>query len=102
MFDDEVHKRAIKEFTSYLRTITTQKNIAFFSDLSREYVRQLEKGEKIPSVKVLCNMIEAAGLELHEGFKVYVNILQQQQVSIAADKKIGIHYIHKIQKDRAD
>ena len=42
MFDDEDHKRAIKDFIAYLRTITTQKNLAFFSDVSREYVKYLE------------------------------------------------------------
>ena len=62
MFDDEDHKRALRDFIAYLRTFSSQKNIAFFSDTSREYLRNLGKGERIPSVNVFFNIIEVAGL----------------------------------------
>ena len=39
MFDDDVHKNAMKEFIAFLRTMTTQKNIAFFSDDFRDTVK---------------------------------------------------------------
>ena len=96
MFDDEVHKNAMKEFVAFLRTINTQKNIAFFSDVSREYVRHLGKGEKIPTIRVFFNIIEAAGMDLKEGVNLYIDYLQQQKLALAADKRKGLEYIHKL------
>ena len=72
MFDDEVYKNAMKEFIAFLRTLNTQKNIAFFSDVSREYIRHLGKGEKIPTIRVFFNIIEAAGMDLEEGLHLYI------------------------------
>ena len=82
MFDDEVHKNAMKDFIAFLRTMTTQKNIAFFSDVSREYIRHLGKGEKIPTVRVFFNMIEAAGLDLKEGTNLYIDFLHAQGMPV--------------------
>ncbi|MBR4558403.1 MAG: hypothetical protein IKO21_02365 [Fibrobacter sp.] len=103
MFDDEVHRNAIKDFVAFLRTITTQKNIAFFSDVSREYVRHLGKGEKIPTIKVFFNMIEAAGLDLKEGASLYIDFMEKQKISLAADNGKGLDYIKRVhaKKDSA-
>ena len=103
MFDDEVHRNAIKDFVAFLRTITTQKNIAFFSDVSREYVRHLGKGEKIPTIKVFFNMIEAAGLDLKEGVSLYIDFLEKQKTALAADNSKGLNYIKRVhaKKDSA-
>ena len=96
MFDEYVHKNALKAFIAFLRTKTTQKNIAFFSDISREYVRHLGKGEKIPTIKVFFNIIEAAGLNLKEGLSLYVDFLQQEQVALAADRSKGLEYVKRL------
>ena len=79
MFDDDVHKNAMKEFIAFLRTMTTQKNIAFFSDVSREYVRELGNGEKIPTIKVFFSIIESAGLDLLEGTSLYIDFLKNRK-----------------------
>ena len=96
MFDDEVHKNAMKEFVAFLRTINTQKNIAFFSDVSREYVRHLGKGEKIPTIRVFFNIIEAAGLDLKEGLGIYIDYLQKQKMALAADRTKGLEYVKNL------
>ena len=103
MFDDEVHRNAIKDFVAFLRTITTQKNIALFRDVSREYVRHLGKGEKIPTIKVFFNMIEAAGLDLKEGASLYIDFMEKQKISLAADNGKGLDYIKRVhaKKDSA-
>ncbi|WP_297700591.1 hypothetical protein [uncultured Fibrobacter sp.] len=101
MFDDEDHKRAIKDFIAYLRTITTQKNLAFFSDVSREYVRSLGKGEGIPSVKVFFGLIEAAGLNIIEGTQKYLEILQSQHLAQVAEKGVALNYIHKTKRAKS-
>lgn len=98
MFDDEDHKRAVKDFIAYLRTITTQKNLAFFSDLSREYLRNLGKGEGIPSVKVFFNIIEAAGLDPIDGTLRYLNYLRSHHAAIAAERISSRNYIQKIRQ----
>ena len=100
MFDEEYHKRAIKDFIAYLRTITSQKNLAFFSDISREYVRSLGKGEGIPTVKVLFNIIEAAGLDISEGIQQYIAFLQKQHTAMAAEKNAGLSYIRKTKSSK--
>ena len=96
MFDEDVHKNALKAFIAFLRTKTTQKNIAFFSDISREYVRHLGKGKKIPTIKVFFNIIEAAGLDLKEGLGIYIDYLQQQKISLAADRNKGLEYVKRL------
>ena len=100
MFDDEDHKRALKDFIAYLRTITTQKKLAFFSDISREHVRTLGKGEGIPSIKVFYSMIEAAGLDIIEGTQKYLEFLKQQHTALAAEKNIGLNYIRKAKSSK--
>lgn len=107
MFDEDVHKNALKAFIAFLRTKTTQKNIAFFSDISREYVRHLGKGEKIPTIKVFFNIIEAAGLDLKEGLGIYIDYLQEQKISLAADRSKGIGIrqeikVKDVQKERLE
>lgn len=96
MFDDEVHKNALKEFITFLRTRNTQKNIAFFSDVSREYIRHLGKGEKIPTIRVFFNIIEAAGLDLKEGLGIYIDYLQKQKMALAADRTKGLEYVKNL------
>ena len=96
MFDEDVHKNALKAFIAFLRTKTTQKNIAFCSDISREYVRHLGKGKKIPTIKVFFNIIEAAGLDLKEGLGIYIDYLQQQKISLAADRSKGLEYVKRL------
>ena len=96
MFDEDVHKNALKAFIAFLRTKTTQKNIAFFSDISREYVRHLGKGKKIPTIKVFFNIIEAAGLDLKEGLGIYIDYLQQQKISLAADRSKGLEHVKRL------
>ena len=98
MFDDEDHKRAIRDFIAYLRTITTQKNLAFFSDVSREYLRNLGKGEGIPSVKVFFNIIEAAGLDPIDGAQRYLDYLRTHHVAIAAERISSRSYIQRIRQ----
>lgn len=93
MFDDEHYKEATRKFVLYLRTLTTQKKLAFYSDVSREYVRNLENGGKIPTVKTFFNMIEAAGLDLESGSKKFIDLLNESKQSIAADKKLALKYI---------
>jgi hypothetical protein len=100
MFDEEVHKNALKAFIAFLRTKTTQKNIAFFSDISREYVRHLGKGEKIPTIKVFFNIIEAAGFDLKEGLGIYVDYLQEQKLSLAADRSKGLEYVKRLKSGK--
>ena len=96
MFDEEDHKRAIKDFIAFLRTITTQKNLAFFSDVSREYMRSLGKGERIPTIKVFFSIIEAAGLSPLEGTAKYLEFLQTNHTALAAEKNSpGLNYIRK-------
>lgn len=102
MFDDDVHRNAMKEFIAFLRTMTSQKNIAFFSDVSREYVRDLGKGENIPTIKVFFNLIEAAGLDLKEGASIYIDFLQKQKMALAADRQKGLEYIKKLKKKNPD
>ena len=96
MFEEDGHKNALKAFIAFLRTKTTQKNIAFFSDISREYVRHLGKGKKIPTIKVFFNIIEAAGLDLKEGLGIYIDYLQQQKISLAADRSKGLEYVKRL------
>ena len=100
MFDENVHKNAIKELIAFLRTKTTQKNIAFFSDISREYVRHLGKGEKIPTIKVFFNIIEAAGIDLKEGLGIYIDFLQKQKMALAADHAKGLEYVKKLKSGK--
>ena len=96
MFDDEVHKNAMQEFIAFLRTLNTQKNIAFFSDVSREYIRHLGKGEKIPTIRVFFNIIEAAGMDLEEGLHLYISYLQKQKMALAADRTKNLEYVQKL------
>jgi hypothetical protein len=100
MFDDEVHKNAIKDFIAFLRTMTTQKNIAFFSDVSREYVRNLGKGNKIPTIRVFFNIIESAGLDLKEGAALYVDFLEKQKTALAAERSKGLDYVRRIKPNK--
>ena len=93
MFDEEVHKNALKEFIAFLRTMTTQKNIAFFSDVSREYVRDLGKGEKIPTIKVFFSIIESA-------FTFYADGLTN--LTLAADRSKGLDYVKKLKAKKGD
>ena len=102
MFDEEVHKNALKEFIAFLRTMTTQKNIAFFSDVSREYVRDLGKGEKIPTIKVFFSIIESAGLDLIEGTSLYIDFLKIQKMTLAADRSKGLDYVKKLKAKKGD
>ena len=78
----------------------TSKNIAFFSDVSREYIRHLGKGEKIPTLKVFFNIIEAAGLDLKEGANLYIDLLHAQEVAMAADKINNRDYIKRIKSKK--
>ena len=96
MFDEEDHKRAIKDFIAYLRTIKSQKNLAFFSDVSREYMRSLGKGEGIPTIKVFFSIIEAAELSPIEGTRKYLEFLENNHASLAAEKNAGLNYIRKL------
>ena len=93
MFSDEDYKRAIGDFVAYLRTITSQKNLAFFSDVSREYIRSLGKGEGIPTVKVFFSMIDAAGLDIIEGTRRYLSFLEESHKLQAAEKSAAINYV---------
>ena len=95
MFDENVHKNAMKALIAFLRTKTTQKNIAFFSDVSREYVRRLGKGEKIPTIMTFFSMLDSAGIDLKEGASLYVDFLEQQKIALAADKSKGLDYVKK-------
>lgn len=97
MFDNEHYKNATMKFISYLRTLTTQKKLAFFCDISREYVRKLENGAGIPSVKTFFNMIDAAGLNLDYGSKKFIEFLNESKISVAADKKLALKYVHLAQ-----
>lgn len=100
MFDDEVHKNAMKEFIAFLRTLNTQKNIAFFSDVSREYLRHLGKGEKIPTIRIFFNIIEAAGMDLKEGLDLYIDYLQKEKLTLAADRTKGLEYVKKLKSGK--
>ena len=100
MFDEDVHKNALKAFIAFLRTKTTQKNIAFFSDISREYIRHLGKGEKIPTIRIFFNIIEAAGLDLKEGLSLYIDCLQKQKLALAADRTKGLEYVKKLKSGK--
>jgi len=100
MFDNEVYKNAMKDFIAFLRTLNTQKNIAFFSDVSREYIRHLGKGEKIPTIRVFFNIIEAAGMDLEEGLHLYISYLQKQKMALAADRSKGLEYIKKLKSGK--
>lgn len=86
MFDDDAHKRAVVELIVYLRSISSQREIAFLSDTSREYLRKLEKGENIPTIKSLCSFIEAAGMDLKDGLCLYVDMLHGEQKAKDLDK----------------
>ena len=98
MFDDEDHRRALRDFIAYLRRFSSQKDIAFFSDTSREYLRNLGKGARIPSVKVFFNIIEAAGLNPIEGAQKYLDYLRSYHVAIAAERNSGRNYIQTIKQ----
>lgn len=87
MFDENAHKKAIAEFITYLRTISSQKELAFFSDCSREYMRDLEKGKSIPTIRLLCNYIEAAHMDIKEGLCLYVDMLYGESKIVEAEKK---------------
>ena len=95
MFDEKVHKNAVKELIAFLRTKTTQKNLSFFCDVSREYIRQLGKGNRIPSVVLFFNMLDAAGIDLNEGANLYIDLLKQQKMALAADRSKGLDYVKK-------
>ena len=95
MFDENVHKNAIKELIAFLRTKTTQKNLSFFCDVSREYIRRLGKGDRIPSVMLFFNLLDAAGVDLNEGANLYIDFLKQQKIALAADRSKGLDYINK-------
>lgn len=93
MFDEDVYRKAMMQFISYLRTITSQKNIAFFSDCSREYIRNLGKGENIPSIRHFFNIIEATHIDLSEGTNLFIQMLREQQEI----KKAEVHKRRAIQ-----
>ncbi len=95
MFDENVHKNAIKELIAFLRTKTTQKNIAFFCDVSREYIRRLGKGDRIPSIMLFFNMLDAAGIDLNEGANLYIDFLKKQKMALAAERSKGLDYVNK-------
>lgn len=95
MFDENVHKNAIKELIAFLRTKTTQKNLSFFCDVSREYIRRLGKGDRIPSVMLFFNLLDAAGVDLNEGANLYIDFLKQQKIALAADRSKGLDYVSK-------
>ena len=99
MFDDEDHRRALKDFIIYLRTFKTQERIVFLSDISREHIRNIGRGESIPTVKVFFSLIEAAGLTPAEGVQKYLELLQQNHDAIAAEKALARNYIKKIQQE---
>lgn len=90
----------MKDFIAFLRTRNTQKNIAFFSDISREYIRHLGKGEKIPTIRVFFNIIEAAGLDLKEGLSIYIDYLQKEKLALAADRAKGLEYVNKLKSGK--
>lgn len=100
MFDENVHKNAIKELIAFLRTKTTQKNIAFFCDVSREYIRRLGKGDRIPSIMLFFNMLDAAGIDLNEGANLYIDFLQKQKMALAADHAKGLEYVKKLKSGK--
>lgn len=90
----------MKEFIAFLRTLNTQKNIAFFSDVSREYLRHLGKGEKIPTIRIFFNIIEAAGMDLKEGLDLYIDYLQKEKLTLAADRTKGLEYVKKLKSGK--
>ncbi len=100
MFDENVHKNAIKELIAFLRTKTTQKNISFFCDVSREYIRRLGKGDGIPSIMLFFNMLDAAGVDLNEGANLYIDLLKKQKMALAADHAKGLEYVKKLKSGK--
>ena len=78
-----------------MRTKTTQKNISFFCDVSREYIRRLGKGDRIPSIMLFFNMLDAAGVDLNEGANLYIDFLKQQKIALAADRSKGLDCVKK-------
>lgn len=100
MFDENVHKNAIKELIAFLRTKTTQKNISFFCDVSREYIRRLGKGDGIPSIMLFFNMLDAAGVDLNEGANLYIDFLKKQKMALAADHAKGLEYVKKLKSGK--
>ena len=83
-----------------MRTKTTQKNIAFFCDVSREYIRRLGKGDGIPSIMLFFNMLDAAGVDLNEGTNLYIDLLKKQKMALAADHAKGLEYVKKLKSGK--
>ncbi len=65
-----------------LRAEKTQSKLSFLSDVSREYLRCLEKGTKKPSFMNIINIIEASGLDLKETLCDFVDILNEENQKI--------------------
>lgn len=90
----------MKRFMVYLRTTTSQSKLSFFSDVSREHIRCIEKGKKNPSVKVFINLINAAGLDVKEALCIFADMLNEEYESLLkSEKAAGLAYIYKTKEN---
>ena len=87
-----------------LREEKTQSRLSFLCDVSREYLRCLERGSKKPSFMNVINIIKASGLDIKETLCMFVDMLEEEHEKIknsparqyiinakAMGKKKGMH-----------
>lgn len=99
MFSAEAHQEALKRLMKLLREHKTQSSLSFLSDVSREYLRCLERGTKRPSVANLINIIEASGLDLKDTLCTFVDMLQEENRKVTGNSA-AMNYIQKAKASR--
>lgn len=97
MFSPEVHKEALIRLMAKLRSAKPQSRMAFDSNISREYIRCLEKGEKKPSVQTLIALIAASELDMKSTLCEFVDMLNEENDKFKAN--VGIDYVRNLKKD---
>lgn len=96
MFAQEVHREALVRLMAKLRAAKPQCKLSFLSDTSREHIRNLEKGTKIPTIVTLLNVISASGLDLKETLCEFVDMLNEENDKFKG--AAGKEYIKKLKK----
>lgn len=79
-----------------LRKEKSQSKLSFLSDISREYIRCLERGTKMSSAQNLVNLIAASGLNIKETLCDYADMLEEENEKFKGIA--GKEYIRKLKK----
>ncbi|SHL17280.1 hypothetical protein SAMN05720468_11580 [Fibrobacter sp. UWEL] len=79
-----------------LRKEKSQSKLSFLSDISREYIRCLERGTKMSSAQNLVNLIAASGLDIKKTLCDYADMLEEENEKFKGIA--GKEYIRKLKK----